>query len=90
MKDRIRLENLRKRLREKLKTSGVDRDILDLIREIENVTNDLICVATRLRELRTEASDAAWEGKDNLQSLTRELKHYEQLAKDGVKYEPNF
>lgn len=44
MKDRIRLENLRKRLRERLKISAVDRDILDLIREIENVTNDLICV----------------------------------------------
>lgn len=30
MKDRIKLENLRKRLRERLKTSAVDRDILDL------------------------------------------------------------
>ena len=90
MKDRIKLENLRKRLRERLKISAVDRDILDLIGEIEVVTNDLICVATRVKELRIETSDAAWEGKDNLQSLTKELKYYEQLANDGVKYDPTF
>lgn len=90
MKDRVRLENLRKRLRERLKLSAVDRDILDLIREIENVTDDLICVATRVKELRQEVSDAAWEGKDTLQKLTNELKYYERLANDGVKYEPTF
>lgn len=90
MKDRIKLENLRKRLRERLKISGVDRDILDLIGEIESVTNDLICVATRVRELRKEVDEAAWEGKDNLKNLERELKYYEQLSNDGVKYDPTF
>ena len=90
MNDLIKLHNLRKRLRERLKTSGVDRDILDLIQGIENVTDDLICVATRVKELRKEVSDAEWEGKDNLQRLTTELKYYERLANDGVKYEPTF
>lgn len=90
MKDRVKLENLRKRLREKLKIAAVNRDILDLIREIEAVTNDLICVATRVKELRKEVGDAEWEGKDTLQNLTEELKYYEKLANDGVKYEPNF
>ena len=90
MKDLIRLENLRKRLRERLKTSGADRDTLDLIREIESVTNDLICVATRVKQLRTEVGDAAWEGNENLKKLERELKYYEQLANDGVKYDPTF
>lgn len=90
MNDLIKLHNLRKRLRERLKTSGVDRDILDLIQGIENVTDDLICVATRVKELRREVSDAEWEGKDNLQRLTTELKYYERLANDGVKYEPTF
>ena len=90
MKDRIRLENLRKRLRERLRTCAVDRDILDLIGEIENVTNDLICVATRVKELRREVSDAEWEGREDLHKLSRELKYYEQLANDGVKYEPTF
>lgn len=50
----------------------------------------LICVATRVKELRKEVGDAEWEGQENLQSLTRELKYYEQLANDGVKYEPTF
>ena len=63
---------------------------ISLIREIENVTDDLICVATRVKELRQEVSDAAWEGKDTLQKLTNELKYYERLANDGVKYEPTF
>ena len=90
MKDRIKLENLRKRLRERLKTSAVDRDILDLIEGIEAVTNDLICVATRVKELRREVGDAEWEGKDTLQRLSTELKYYEQLANNGVKYEPTF
>lgn len=90
MKERVRLENLRKRLRERLKFSGVGPDILDLIREIETVTDELICVATRVRQLRKEVSDAEWEGKDNLQALTTELKHYEKLANDGVYYEPTF
>lgn len=90
MKNRVRLENLRKRLKEKLKIATVSRDILDLISEIETVTNDLICVATRVKELRKEVGDAEWEGKDNLQNLTRELKYYEQLANDGVKYDPTF
>lgn len=90
MKDRIKLENLRKRLRERLKISAVDPDILDLIRGIEDVTNDLICVATRVKELRRQVNDAEWEGKDNLQKLTTELKYYEQLANDGVKYDPTF
>lgn len=90
MKDLIRLENLRKRLRERLKTSGADRDTLDLIREIESVTNDLICVATRVKQLRKEVGDAAWEGNENLKKLERELKYYEQLANDGVKYDPTF
>jgi len=90
MKDLIRLENLRKRLRERLKTSGADRDTLDLIREIESVTNDLICVAARVKQLRKEVGDAAWEGNENLKKLERELKYYEQLANDGVKYDPTF
>lgn len=90
MKDRIKLENLRKRLRERIKTSDVDQDILDLIRGIEDVTNDLICVATRVKELRKEVGDAEWEGKDTLQKLTTELKYYESLANDGVKYDPTF
>ena len=86
----VRLLNLRKRLREKLRLHRVGPDILDLIREIENVTDDLICVATRVKQLRKEVSDAEWEGKDNLQALTTELKHYEKLANDGVDYEPTF
>lgn len=90
MNDRIRLENLRKRLRERLKINAVDPDILDLIGEIEMVTNDLICVATRVKELRKEVGDAEWEGKDTLQRLATELKHYERLANDGVKYDPTF
>lgn len=90
MKDLVKLQNLRKRLRERLKLSAVDRDILDLIREIESVTDDLICVATRVKELRREVSDAEWEGRDTLQNLTNELKYYERLANDGVKYEPTF
>lgn len=85
-----RLLNLRKRLREKLRLHRVEPDILDLIREIESVSDDLICVATRVKELRKEVSDAEWERKDNLQALTRELNHYEKLANDGVLYEPNF
>lgn len=90
MKDRIKLGNLRKRLRERLKISAVDPDILDFIRGIEDVTNDLICVATRVKELRRQVNDAEWEGKDNLQKLTTELKYYERLANDGVKYDPTF
>lgn len=50
----------------------------------------LICVATKLKRLRKEVGDAEWEYKDNLQMLTNELKYYEQLSKDGVKYEPTF
>lgn len=42
MNPRTRLENLRKRLRERLKISGAGRDILELIIEIENVTDDLL------------------------------------------------
>lgn len=38
----VPLHNLRKRLREKLKTSAVDRDILDLIREIEDATDKVL------------------------------------------------
>jgi SMC interacting uncharacterized protein involved in chromosome segregation len=68
----------------------VEPDILDLISEMEAVTDDLICVATRVKELRKQVGDAEWEGKDNLKSLERELKHYEQLANDGVRYEPTF
>lgn len=90
MNPQIRLQNLRKRLRERLKTSAVDRDILDLIREIENVTDELVCVATRVKQLRREVGDAEWEGKDNLQQLTNELKYYEELTTRGVKYDPNF
>jgi len=90
MNPQIRLQNLRKRLRERLKTSAVDRDILDLIREIENVTDELVCVATRVKQLRREVGDAEWEGKDNLQRLTNELKYYEELTTRGVKYDPNF
>ena len=85
-----KLLNLRKRLREKLKLCRVEPDILDLISEMEAVTDDLICVATRVKELRKQVGDAEWEGKDNLKSLERELKHYEQLANDGVRYEPTF
>lgn len=90
MKERVRLENLRKRLRERLKFSGVGPDILDLIREIETVTDELICVATRVRQLRKEVSDAEWEGRPDLQKLTNELKYYEQLANNGVRYDPTF
>lgn len=54
------------------------------------VTNALICVATRVKELRKEVSDAEWEGKDTLQRLTTELKYYERLANDGVRYDPTF
>jgi SMC interacting uncharacterized protein involved in chromosome segregation len=85
-----KLLNLRKRLREKLKLCRVEPDILDLISEMEAVTDDLICVATRVKELRKQVGDAEWEGKDNLKSLERELKYYEQLANDGVRYEPTF
>ena len=85
-----KLLNLRKRLREKLKLCRAEPDTLDLISEIEAVTDDLICVATRVKELRRQVWDAEWEGKDNLKSLERELKHYEQLANDGVRYEPTF
>jgi len=85
-----KLLNLRKRLREKLKLCRVEPDILDLISEMEAVTDDLICVATRVKELRRQVGDAEWEGKDNLKSLERELKYYEQLANDGVRYEPTF
>lgn len=51
---------------------------------------DLICVATRVKELRKEVSDAEWEGKDTLQILITELKYYERLANDGVEYDPTF
>lgn len=86
----VRLLNLRKRLREKLRLHRVEPDTLALIQEIEAVSDELICVATRIKELRKEVGNAEWEGKDNLQALTRELKHYEQLANDGVVYEPTF
>lgn len=86
----VRLLNLRKRLREKLRLHRVEPDILALIQEIEAVSDELICVATRVKELRKDVGDAEWEGKDNLQALARELKYYEQLANDGVVYEPTF
>lgn len=86
----VRLLNLRKRLKEKLRVYCVNPDILALISEIETVTDELICVATRVRELRKEVADAEWEGGKDLQTLTHELKYYEKLASDGVKYEPNF
>lgn len=37
-----KLLNLRKKLREKLKAAAVDQGILDLIREIEKETDDLL------------------------------------------------
>jgi hypothetical protein len=52
--------------------------------------SNLICVATRLKELRKEVGDAEWEGRKTLQNLTTELRYYEQLANNGVKYEPTF
>lgn len=85
-----RLLNLRKRLREKLRVHRVEPGILDLIREIESVTDYMICVAARIQELRKEVSDAEWEGSENLQNLEKELKYYEKLANDGVDYEPTF
>ena len=38
----IRLLNLRKRLRDRLKRSAVEPDILALIAEIEKITDDLL------------------------------------------------
>lgn len=86
----IRLLNLQKRLRERLKTIGADQGTLALIGEIETMTAELICVATRVKELRKEVSDAEWEGSKDLQKLTHELKYYENLASKGEKYDPNF
>lgn len=90
MNERVRLKNLRKRLREKVKVSRAEPDILDLIKEIEAVTDRLICVATRLKELRRAVEDAEWEGKEILPFLQSELKYYQTLTNDGVRYEPVF
>lgn len=40
-----RILNLRKKLHEKLRLSAVEQDILDLIREIEKETDDLLARA---------------------------------------------
>lgn len=58
--------------------------------EIEAVTDRLICVATRLKELRRAVEDAEWEGKEILPFLQSELKYYQTLTNDGVRYEPVF
>lgn len=49
MKHRIRLQNLWKRLHQRLKTAAVDRDILALIREIESATDKAIAEAESAR-----------------------------------------
>ena len=53
-------------------------------------TDDLTCVATRIKELRKEVGVAEWEGRKDLQFLARELNYYERLANNGVMYDPNF
>ena len=42
MQDRIRLHNLQRRLRARLKTSNVEPDILCLIEEVEKITNKML------------------------------------------------
>lgn len=49
-------------------------------------TEGLVVVAARLRELRTQVSDAEWNGSKDLQYLLSELKYYEHLSKSGVIY----
>ena len=49
MKHRIRLQNLWKRLHQKLKIAAVDRDIMDIIREIESATDKAIAEAESTR-----------------------------------------
>jgi hypothetical protein len=51
---------------------------------------ELTCVATRIKKLQKELSDAEWENSPNVGFLRHELEHFTSLAKRGIVYEPNF
>lgn len=50
----------------------------------------LTCVATRIKELQKELSDAEWDNSPNVAILRHELEHFTSLAKQGIVYEPDF
>lgn len=50
----------------------------------------LTSVAAEVKRLRRELSDAEWEDAPNVDSIRRELTHYEDLSRQGVLWEPNF
>lgn len=50
----------------------------------------LINVASEVKRLRRKLSDAEWEDAPNVDSIRRELTHYEDLSRQGVLWEPNF
>lgn len=49
-----------------------------------------VCVATRIKELQKELSDAEWENSPNLAILQHELAHFTKLVSQGILVEPNF
>ena len=51
--------------------------------------SDLINVAAEIRRLERVISDKEWEDQDP-RFERRELKHYHNLAKQGVLWEPMF
>jgi len=50
----------------------------------------LVDVASEVKRLRKKLSDAEWEDAPNVDSIRRELTHYEDLSRQGVLWEPNF
>lgn len=52
--------------------------------------SDLICVATRIKQLQKELSDAEWNNSPDISFLRHELAHFTSLAERGIVYEPTF
>lgn len=54
------------------------------------VSGSLTCVATRIKELQKELSDAEWESSPNVDMLRHELEHFTNLMRRGILLEPDF
>jgi hypothetical protein len=50
----------------------------------------LIDVASEVKRLRKELSDAEWDDTPDVPILRSNLAHYEALAEQGVLWEPTF
>lgn len=50
----------------------------------------LICVATRIKVLQRELSDAEWDNSPTIDIIRHELAHFTNLAERGILVEPTF